>query len=184
MEKRLIDILAEKHNDWLNMAKSFGVSLEDANELVQQMYIRITDYVGDVKKILYSKSEVNTYYVYVTLRNLYLSKHHLGRKNTVYIDDGYAMDLDVLQIPDSVEEQKLHFDEIFDKIEHITKDWYWYDKKIFNIHFYNEMSMRKISRETKISLSSIFNTLSNVKQKIREGAINEYRKYLKSKTKN
>ena len=48
--KRLIDILAEKHNDWLNMAKSFGVSLEDANELVQQMYIRITDYVGDVKK--------------------------------------------------------------------------------------------------------------------------------------
>ena len=158
MEKRLIDILAEKHNDWLNMAKSFGVSLEDANELVQQMYI--------------------------TLRNLYLSKHHLGRKNTVYIDDGYAMDLDVLQIPDSVEDQKLHFDEIFDKIDRITKDWYWYDKKIFNIHFYNEMSMRKISRETKISLSSIFNTLSNVKQKIREGAINEYRKYLKSKTKN
>ena len=94
------------------------------------------------------------------------------------------MDLDVLQIPDSIEDQKIHFDEIFDKIDRITKDWYWYDKKIFNIHFYNEMSMRKISRETKISLSSIFNTLSNVKQKIREGAINEYRKYLKSKTKN
>ena len=51
------------------MAKSFGVSPEDANELVQQMYIRITDYVSNPKKILYNEIEVNTYYVYVTLRN-------------------------------------------------------------------------------------------------------------------
>ena len=70
MEKRLIDILAEKHNDWVNMAKSFGISKEDANELVQQMYIRITDYVVDVKRILFNESEINTYYNYVTLRNL------------------------------------------------------------------------------------------------------------------
>ena len=76
MEKRLIDILAEKHNDWGNMAKSFGISKEDANELVQQMYIRITDYVVDVKRILFNESEINTYYIYVTLRNLYLSKYH------------------------------------------------------------------------------------------------------------
>lgn len=184
MEKRLIDILAEKHNDWVNMAKSFGISKEDANELVQQMYIRITDYVVDVKRILFNESEINTYYIYVTLRNLYLSKYHLGKKNTVYLDDVKHSDSDFIEIPDGVENQKLHFDEIFEKIENITKDWYWYDKKIFNIHFYNEMSMRKISRETKISLSSIFNTLSNVKKKIREGAIEEYRKYLNSKTKN
>ncbi len=181
MEVRVIDILAEKHNDWINMAKSFGVSPEDANELVQQMYIRITDYVGNAKKILYNDTEVNTYYVYVTLRNLYLSKHHSGKKNTIYLEE--QKDIDIMLLPESVEEQKRNFDKIFDKIDRITEDWYWYDKKIFNIHFYNQMSMRKISRETKISLSSIFNTLSNGKKKIREGAIEEYRKYLKSKTK-
>ena len=179
MEKRVIDILAEKHNDWINMAKSFGVSKENANELVQQMYIRITDYVDDPNKILYNEKEVNTYYVYVTLRNLYLSRHHQGKKNTVYIDD--ELDIEEQLLPESVEEQKKNFDKIFDKIDKITKNWYWYDKKIFNIHFYNQMSMRKISRETKISLSSIFNTLSNGKKKIKEGAIEEYRKYLKSK---
>lgn len=181
MEKRVIDILAEKHNDWVNMAKSFGVSPEDANELVQQMYIRITDYVSNPKKILYNETEVNTYYVYVTLRNLYLSKHHLNKKNTVYIDD--QKDIEKMLLPESLEQQKKKFDEIFDRIDKITQDWYWYDKKIFNIHFFNQMSMRKISRETKISLSSIFNTLSNGKKKIREGAIEEYRKYLKSKSK-
>ena len=163
------------------MAKSFGVSPEDANELVQQMYIRITDYVGDPKKILYNDTEVNTYYVYVTLRNLYLSRHYQIGKNTVYLEE--QKDIDNILVPESVEQQKIYFDKIFEKIDKITEDWYWYDKKIFNIHFYNQMSMRKISRETKISLSSIFNTLSNGKQKIREGAIEEYRKYLKSKTK-
>ena len=38
------------------------------NELVQQMYVRINDYVDDPKKILYNETEVNTYYVYVTLK--------------------------------------------------------------------------------------------------------------------
>lgn len=161
------------------MAKSFGVSEESANELVQQMYIRITDYVKDVSKILYNDTEVNTYYVYITLRNLYLSGHHKGKKNTVYIDD--QLDIEEEIKAETIAEQKRNFDKIFDKIDELTNEWYWYDKKIFNIHFYDEMSMRKIARETKISLSSIFNTLSNGKRKIKEGAIEEYRKYIKSK---
>lgn len=176
---RVIDVLADKHEDWLNMAKSFGICDDDANELVQQMYIRITDYVSDVEKILYNETEVNTYYVYVTLRNLYLRNHHKGNPKEVYLEE--QENIEQITPTENIKEQKEKFDEIFDKIEDITENWYWYDKKIFNIHFYNEMSMRKISRETKISLSSIFNTLSNGKEKIRKGAIEEYRKYIKSK---
>ena len=40
-----------------------------------------------------------------------------------------------------------------------------------------KMSMRDISKETKISLSSIFNTLTNAKEKIRKVADKEYKKY-------
>ncbi len=39
------------------------------------------------------------------------------------------------------------------------------------------MSMRDISKETKISLSSIFNTLTNAKEKIRKETKEEYKKY-------
>jgi len=38
------------------MAKSFGLSYDDANEIVQQMYVRVTDYVDDVNKILYNET--------------------------------------------------------------------------------------------------------------------------------
>ena len=181
MEEQVIKILGDKHQDWFYMAKSFGVSDEDANELVQQMYIRICGYVKDVSKIMYNEEEVNTYYVYVTLRNLYLSNFHKTNNRTVYMDD-LGVDLKEVYIAEGdVENQKQNFDKIIDKVDSIVDDWYWYDKKVFNIHFYGKMSMRKIARETKISLSSIFNTLSNGKKKIKEGAIEEYQKYRDSK---
>ena len=37
----ILDILSQKHQDWFNMAKSFGLSDDDANEIVQEMYVRI-----------------------------------------------------------------------------------------------------------------------------------------------
>ena len=55
------------------MAKSFGVTDDDANELVQEMYLRLHKYVDDPERIMYNDDEVNTFYVYVTLRNIYLS---------------------------------------------------------------------------------------------------------------
>jgi DNA-directed RNA polymerase specialized sigma24 family protein len=181
MAEQVINILAKKHQDWIYMAKSFGVSDDDANELVQQMYIRICDYVKDVNKIMYNKDEVNTYYVYVTLRNLYLSKfHRLGNK-FIYSEDLPVDMIDYRADDSGVEYEKEQFDKVIDKVESIIDDWYWYDKRVFNIHFFDEMSMRKIARETKISLSSIFNTLSNGKKKIKKGAIKEYKKYRESK---
>ena len=59
MNCEILDILSNKHQDWFNMAKSFGLSNDDANEIVQEMYIRIYDYTKDIKKIMYNKTEVN-----------------------------------------------------------------------------------------------------------------------------
>ena len=56
MNSKILDILAKRHNEWLNMAKSFKLDTNDANELVQDMYIRMYDYTKDVKSCL--KKEV------------------------------------------------------------------------------------------------------------------------------
>jgi DNA-directed RNA polymerase specialized sigma24 family protein len=55
------------------MAKSFGASQELAEDLVQEMYVRLHKYVDDPQKIMYSETEVNTFFVYVSLRNMYTS---------------------------------------------------------------------------------------------------------------
>jgi len=159
---RIIDLLAEKDADWINMAKSFGVSDEDARELVQEMYLRLHRYVDEPEKIMYNETEVNTFYVYVTLRNIYLT----GLKKIPlygYLDDNVLKAYEELNI-----EKEVAFDKILSRIRSEVDEWYWYDKKLWQIHFDKQKSMRSISNETTISLSSIFNTLKRCKNTIRD----------------
>jgi len=160
--ERLIDKLADKHKDWIRMAKSFGCSDDDANELVQQMYVRLTKYVDDPKRIMYDKESLNTYYVYITLRNLYLTNFH---KNKIYypLSDRITAPYD----PSNIEKEEA-YEKVITAIETEVFNWYWYDRKLWDIHFKEQRSMRNISSLTKISLSSIFNTLKNCKNKIRD----------------
>ena len=55
------------------MARSFGADQELAQDIVQEMYVRLYKYVDDAEKIMYNETEVNTFFVYVTLRNMYTS---------------------------------------------------------------------------------------------------------------
>lgn len=171
-KEELLQKLANKYDDWNNMALSFGISDEQARELVQEMFIRIFDYVKDPQKIMYNKTEVNTFYIYITLRNLYYANIHTsGKKNPIVhstdeiTDDNYkGMYEDSL---DSIKDKK-ESEALFERVENLVEDWYWYDKGIFNLHYHKGMSMRQIAKETKISLSSIFNTLKNAKEAIKK----------------
>ena len=154
------------------MAKSFGISKEQAEEIVQEMFIRIFDYVKEPEKLLYNEDEVNTFYIYITLRNLYYGNiHKSGKKSPIVFSTNEIEDVSFGRIRedsmDNIEEKK-KAEELFNRVEKLVEDWYWYDKGVFNLHYHKGMSMRQISRETKISLSSIFNTLKNAKEIIRK----------------
>jgi len=131
---------------------------------------------------MYNEKELNNYYIYVTMRNLFLSNFHKGKKRNHYSTEDINDELiNFSNVSDVSDEYEDSFDALINKIEDMVDSWYWYDKKLWNIHFKNKMSMRRISRETRISLSSIFNTLSNGKKKIRENSKEEYEKYKQSK---
>ena len=66
--------MAKRHAEWLRMASSFKINNEDANEIVQEMYIRMHDYTKDIERIMYNEKEINTFYIYITMRNIYYSK--------------------------------------------------------------------------------------------------------------
>ena len=89
MSSNILDILSKRHTEWLNMAKSFKLDNNDANELVQNMYLRMYDYTKDVKRIMYNEKEINTFYIYITLRNLYYSKftNYKKKNKTVLFSD-------------------------------------------------------------------------------------------------
>ncbi len=181
-KNELLDKLAEKYYDWLNMAKSFKLSDENSKELVQEMFVRIFDYVKDPNKIMYNETEVNTFYIYVTLRNLYYAK--LNKNNrTVNIDD-HIPSLEKFYYCEEdfgEEDRKEYLEKIFNNVDSIMDSWYWYDRKMFELYYRTDMSMRDISSETNITLSSIFNTLSNAKAQIRQKLEEDYKEYKNKK---
>jgi DNA-directed RNA polymerase specialized sigma24 family protein len=184
MKSKILDILAKRHTDWIKMAKGFRINEDKANELVQEMYIRMHDYTKDVKRIMYNENEINTFYIYITLRNLYYSKftnYNNNNKKIILLSDykGTFNNKNFYDFEEQTEsyEKKINLEALYDKIDEIIEEWYWYDKKLTKLYLNTDMSMRDISKETKISLSSIFNTLTNAKEKIRKESKEEYRKY-------
>lgn len=179
-KNELLDKLAEKYDDWWNMAKSFKVSDDEASELVQEMFIRIYDYVKEPKKILYNENEINTFYVYITLRNLYYS--NLKGDKLTFVEEVKDYMVNEYELPNYLEaSKKEHLEKVFNNVDSVIDTWYWYDRKMFELYYRTDMSMRDISSETKITLSSIFNTLSNAKKEIRQRLSEAYEEYKRTK---
>jgi len=71
--EKLIDRLAKEHNVWIKMAKSLGCgSDEQANELVQQMYLKLCILGKNKYDAVIVNDQVNKMYVYNTIKNLFL----------------------------------------------------------------------------------------------------------------
>ena len=69
---RLIDILGERHDEWFAMAKSFKCSDDTANEVVQEMYIRLSKYVDEIDSQALDKPKLNK-----LLRGLYVEAQEI-----------------------------------------------------------------------------------------------------------
>ena len=173
----ILDLLAEKHIDWIKMIQSFGCDSHLAEDIVQEMYIRLHKYVDDPEKIMYN-GEVNTYFVYITLRNMYSTiKKMQSKVSFVDID---RMEDEIAYEETNYEELE-SFDELIDSIWENVEDWHWYDKKLFEIYHNSPMSIRSIAEETKISARSIFNTLKNGREKIKDTCEENYKSWKEAK---
>ena len=74
MAIKILNIVAKDHNKWLRIVKSFGLN-EEAEDLVQDMYLKINSWNGKYDKtLMFNKTEVNHYFIFRVLRNMFLDK--------------------------------------------------------------------------------------------------------------
>lgn len=156
------------------MARSFGANKDVAEDLVQEMYLRLYDYVDNVDRIMYNEKEVNTFFVYVTLRNLYGYLMKAKSRITIVEIDELS---DELLFEEANIEAEHRMVELYDQIWESVDDWHWYDKKLFDIYHNSDMSIRKLSEETNISARSIWNTLDNGRKRIQEAHKEAYQSW-------
>lgn len=154
----ILEHLAKRNDEWVKMARKFSEYPEDA---LQDAYLKIYERFKDKPEVfLEYEPQQQAMYMYLTLRSTSASNYKEGKK--------YA---DLPTFVEAEEEYDLSQDRQIERdldlIYNEMNNWHWYDKKLALLHLEQGMSMREISRETGISLSSIFHTIKICKKRLR-----------------
>jgi len=170
MNEHSFIVLEKHHKEWVDIIRKFGEKTY-AEDLVQETYIRIYRSNSSHKAVVNGKP--NKAFMYITLRNNYLTFVREKSK-------GHKVDLENIQLESKIESEDNRYianDVLDELIEDEVNNWHWYDKKLFLLYMNNDISMRSLAKETKISLSSIANTLKNCKIRLRETIGEDYEDY-------
>lgn len=150
---KVLHLLSEKHKDWVNIVKSFGYAYPE--DLVQDMYLKIYDWKGKYNKtLMYNENEVNYYFIFLTLRNLYIDKVRSEIKEISLQDYDHPK-----TIPNT-----FYYDKILQEVKEEIDDWHLYDRKIYELVFLQNKSIRQVSRETGIDYYSLYRTVKKIKK--------------------
>lgn len=184
----MLERLAEHHNLWLKMARDLGVPSIYREDIVQDMYIKISSIlsVRDLD-ITYGEDGVNKFYVYLTLRSLYGDvKRNKFYNRTESLDNLMSTDSDytfkdALIYEDVDTEEQEAFVNVYNKVMSVISELTEhpdYPKYLKNKvpHFTNlflgynctDKSMRQISEETGVRLGTIHKTLNKVMDIVRD----------------
>ncbi|QDP50899.1 MAG: hypothetical protein Unbinned7837contig1000_39 [Prokaryotic dsDNA virus sp.] len=84
---------------------------------------------------------------------------HKGHKKSIY------------NIPEEIEYN--YNNEKLDKIDEQLNKLHWYDKKIFELYYYEGHTLSSLAKETKISRNSLFTTIDKVRTILKKELVNE-----------
>jgi len=156
MIKKQMQLLAKKHSDWVQVVSSFGCDRQLAEDITQEMYIKIQLKLEKGLDISYGKNDINYYYVFKTLRTLFLDLKR-KTKNIKMVDienlSNFETDID--------------YTEKYELVKKELKKMYWYDRKVFEI-INSGQSIASLSRKTNIQYYSLYNTYKKVKEKLKK----------------
>lgn len=168
-----LEFAFKDHQKWIKIIESFG-EYDYAEDLVMEAYIVLYKYAKPEKVI--KNGRIAEGYMFFTLRSvLYQYFNKKKRIVKVYIDDD---DNTTFLEDDTFLEEQEAFNKICTLIDEEIEGWHWYNKKLFKLYRDTDLSIRGIAKETGISFVSIFHTLKNSKEKIRNKFKEDYIDYL------
>ena len=156
---KILKQIANQHKKWINIVKSFGCNKETAEDIVQEMYIKIQKKLEEGLDINYGDDDFNYSYIFRMLRNLFLD---LKRKeNKVFI-------VDIDNVKDEfTEDDNTDYHKVLVKVQDEMDQLFWYDKKVYEI-IDDGSSIADLARKTRIPYYSLYNTFKKVKEKLKK----------------
>jgi len=172
--------VAKHHKEWVRTVTALGGG-SYSEDIVQEMYIKLYKY-ADANKII-KNGILQKGYVFFALKSIIYT---LAKEKSLILKEN----IDNHHIPDTTNhEEEQAFQKFSNKIDDYlhslekkskteNNERYWYDGKMFQMYKDNDLSMRKLAKLSGISWVSIFHTLKNVKQDLRNNFQEDWEDYL------
>jgi DNA-directed RNA polymerase specialized sigma24 family protein len=172
--------VAKHHKEWVRTVTALGGG-SYSEDIVQEMYIKLYKY-ADANKII-KNGILQKGYVFFALKSIIYT---LAKEKSLILKEN----IENHHIPDTTNhEEEQAFQKFSNKIDDYlhslekkskteNNERYWYDGKMFQMYKDNDLSMRKLAKLSGISWVSIFHTLKNVKQDLRNNFQEDWEDYL------
>lgn len=168
-----LEKVAKHHKKWIQTIQSLG-EYDYAEDIVQESYIALMKY-ADESKLIDVNGDVKKGYMFFTLRSLFYQYYNKKKLiNKVPFDGCWEL------FDDSNIEEHKAYNDICLMIDEEIENWHWYDKKLFKLYRDTDMSMRDIASETNISLISIFHSIKNYKEILKNKFQKDYQDYIEN----
>ena len=80
-----LEKIAKNHSLWIKMVLNMGCNPSMAEDIVQQMYVRIDRLLKEGKNVMYNKESANRFYIYLTLKSMYIDYKRARSKYTFFV---------------------------------------------------------------------------------------------------
>lgn len=154
----MLSKIFKKHRIWIDIVSSFGCNKDTAEDIVQEMYIKIQKNLNNGLDINYD-DDYNYYYIFKTLKSMFVDLKRKESKVFIFnIDDQPSYFNHINDV---------NYQEAYKKVQTELDKLYWYDKKVYQLLEGNE-SVAKLSRKTNIPYHSLYNTYRKVLERLKK----------------
>jgi len=158
----LISHLYNTQHKWLlacayNLTKNY----DDAEEIVQQLYLQLLE-MDNLDKIIYQGDSLNQYYIYKIIKSLFIKSTKVESHSTItpVIEDTLVGD-DYMEEDGGINHRVQGY--IHDALESAG----WFNKRLWEVYCNEKHSIVSLHKATKISTSTIWSSQQQLKKFIK-----------------
>lgn len=176
---KIYQIISELKDDFTEMCYGITNDKNTIDDAVQELFLYLMQMNQQSLRSIYEKDGEKgllRYGAVVLKRSLTSPRspfYYKYKKYYTHININYTTNNtfnNLQNLPEKIERN--YSQEKLEQIDKVLDDVYWYDKKVFELYYYESNTLDSLSKKTGISRNSIFNTIDKVRQHIKE-KINE-----------
>ena len=171
-----LDDIAKRHVEWVKISKYVGAKPDEIDDIIQTMYLKLGEIQlkeGSLDRFANYNGTINTIYLFKMIHNAFIDIKRAENKTIPHQDQFNPVE--------SPEMAEYAHGALMDEVKKAIDELRDYDQMLLELHFVYGHSMRDIEKRTGIPTHSVFNSIKNAKQFIKQRTKTKYQIYAEEK---